>query len=370
MPGPKTTSGGSRQRSMARNIRVFVAIYVLMGHTGAIMAVPAGQAGLGLATAYDLPIIRTVQPTPGDDLDTAFVGDGPAINSANDEISLDGLGSRRRQGRDHRVARAKGLGEGTVTLKLRDWLFSRQRYWGEPFPIVYDGALPHRATESICRSELPGGRRLQPAGSIPTMSPPSRCRRWPGRPTGRMSASTSAMASGPIAVNSTSCRSGRDPVGTSCVISTRQHRAVRRPRRRRYCGWGRMPLRSRCPAGATDVGGVDLYVGGVEHAVLHLLYSRFWHKVLLRPQARLERGAFRRLYNQGYIQAYAYRDLRGQTVPAAGVVESVAADGSLSWTWNGEEVVREFGKMGKSLKNVVTPDDMYAATAPTHLPAL
>jgi leucyl-tRNA synthetase len=101
-------------------------------------------------------------------------------------------------------------------------------------------------------------------------------------------------------------------------------------------------------------GGVDLYVGGVEHAVLHLLYSRFWHKVLYDLGHVSSEEPFHRLFNQGYIQAYAYRDERGQAVPASEVIE---ADGH--YKWNGETVVREYGKMGKSLKNIVTPDEMY-----------
>jgi leucyl-tRNA synthetase len=101
-------------------------------------------------------------------------------------------------------------------------------------------------------------------------------------------------------------------------------------------------------------GGVDLYVGGVEHAVLHLLYSRFWHKVLFDLGHVSSEEPFHRLFNQGYIEAYAYRDARGQAVPAAEVVERNG-----TWTWEGEPVAREYGKMGKSLKNVATPDEMY-----------
>jgi leucyl-tRNA synthetase len=99
---------------------------------------------------------------------------------------------------------------------------------------------------------------------------------------------------------------------------------------------------------------VDLYVGGVEHAVLHLLYARFWHKVLHDLGHVSSEEPFHRLFNQGYIQAYAYRDERGQTVPANEVEE---ANGT--YTWQGEKVIREYGKMGKSLKNIVTPDEMY-----------
>jgi leucyl-tRNA synthetase len=108
------------------------------------------------------------------------------------------------------------------------------------------------------------------------------------------------------------------------------------------------------PKHAGHTGGVDLYVGGVEHAVLHLLYARFWHKVLHDLGHVSSEEPFHRLYNQGYIQAYAYRDERGQTVPANEVEE---ANGT--YTWQGEKVMREYGKMGKSLKNIVTPDEMY-----------
>jgi leucyl-tRNA synthetase len=101
-------------------------------------------------------------------------------------------------------------------------------------------------------------------------------------------------------------------------------------------------------------GGVDLYVGGVEHAVLHLLYSRFWHKVMFDLGHVSSEEPFHRLFNQGYVQAYAYRDARGQTVPAHEVTER---DGA--YYHAGEKMVREYGKMGKSLKNVVTPDEMY-----------
>ncbi|HEV7896923.1 MAG TPA: class I tRNA ligase family protein, partial [Planosporangium sp.] len=107
------------------------------------------------------------------------------------------------------------------------------------------------------------------------------------------------------------------------------------------------------PRDAGDVGGVDLYVGGVEHAVLHLLYARFWHKVLYDLGYVSSSEPFRQLFNQGYIQAYAYTDARGVYVPAEEVEDR---DGR--YFWNGQEVNREYGKMGKSLRNVVTPDDM------------
>jgi leucyl-tRNA synthetase len=107
------------------------------------------------------------------------------------------------------------------------------------------------------------------------------------------------------------------------------------------------------PRSADDTGGVDLYVGGVEHAVLHLLYARFWHKVLYDLGHVASREPFRRLYNQGYIQAYAYADPRGAWVPAEDVVER---DGH--YRYGDVEVTRHYGKMGKSLRNVVTPDEI------------
>jgi leucyl-tRNA synthetase len=108
-----------------------------------------------------------------------------------------------------------------------------------------------------------------------------------------------------------------------------------------------------------DPGGADLYVGGVEHAVLHLLYSRFWHKVLFDLGYVSSEEPFRKLFNQGYIQAYFFRDSRGQSVPAAEVVEEATASGEIAYMWKGSPVTREYGKMGKSLKNVVTPDEMF-----------
>src|SRR5690606_1030853 len=111
--------------------------------------------------------------------------------------------------------------------------------------------------------------------------------------------------------------------------------------------------------GAGDPGGVDLYVGGVEHAVLHLLYSRFWHKVLFDLGHVTSEEPYRRLFNQGYIQAFAYTDSRGVYVPAAEVTER---DGKYYWTDSSAgadatevEVFQEYGKMGKSLKNSVSP---------------
>jgi leucyl-tRNA synthetase len=114
------------------------------------------------------------------------------------------------------------------------------------------------------------------------------------------------------------------------------------------------------PEGVTDPGGVDLYIGGVEHAVLHLLYARFWHKVLFDLGHVSSEEPFRKYFSQGYIQAAAYRDDRGQPVEASEVeVVDAAGGGEPTYTWRGQPVTREYGKIGKSLKNVVSPDEMF-----------
>ncbi|MDO5285638.1 MAG: class I tRNA ligase family protein, partial [Actinomycetia bacterium] len=140
-----------------REIPVFLADYVLMGYgTGAIMAVPGqDQRDWDFATRYGIDIIRTVQPPADHDMSTPFVGDGPAIASANDEISLNGMGVAEAKAAIIAWLESKGTGRGTTTYKLRDWLFSRQRYWGEPFPVVYDAdGLAHALPESMLPVEL------------------------------------------------------------------------------------------------------------------------------------------------------------------------------------------------------------------------
>ncbi|GGN06903.1 leucine--tRNA ligase [Lentzea pudingi] len=330
-----------------KDIPVYIADYVLMGYgTGAIMAVPGqDQRDWDFAKKFDLPIIRTVQPSEGFEGE-AYTGDGPAVNSG----FLDGMAIDEAKKTMIGWLEENGHGHGTVQFKLRDWLFSRQRYWGEPFPVVYDEAGTAIALpESMLPIELPevddySPRTFDPEDANTEPSPPlSRATEWTtveldlgdGLKTYRRDTNTMPNWAG-------SCWYQLryvDPVETERFVDPENEKYWLGPRTAEH--------------GATDPGGVDLYIGGVEHAVLHLLYSRFWQKVLFDLGHLSGDEPYRRLFNQGYIQAYAYVDPRGVYVPADEVVEQ---DGK--YTYNGEEVRREYGKMGKSLKNVVTPDEM------------
>ncbi|MDX3194193.1 leucine--tRNA ligase [Streptomyces sp. MN03-5084-2B] len=330
-----------------KQIPIFVADYVLMGYgTGAIMAVPGQDVrDWEFAEKFGLDIIRTVQPSEGFD-GKAFTGDGPAINSS----FLDGMDVAEAKKTIIDWLAEKGAGTGTVQYKLRDWLFSRQRYWGEPFPVVYDeNGEVHAVPESMLPIELPEVADYSPVtfdpedrDSMPS-SPLARATDWveveldlgDGPKTYRRDINTMPNWAG-------SCwyqLRYLDPTNSETFCAPENEQYWMGPRPGEY--------------GADDTGGVDLYVGGVEHAVLHLLYSRFWHKVLFDLGHVTSKEPYRKLFNQGYIEAYAYTDARGVYVPAEQVEER---DGK--YFFNDEEVTQEYGKMGKSLKNVVTPDEM------------
>jgi leucyl-tRNA synthetase len=329
-------------------IPVFIADYVLSGYgTGAIMAVPGqDERDWAFAEVFELPIIRTVQAPDG--FDGAFTGDGPAINSSQGEggLSLDGLNVSDAKAAMISWLEEHGHGRGATTFRLRDWLFSRQRYWGEPFPIVYDETgLPVGLPDSMLPVVLPDTDDFSPttfdpddANSEPE-TPLSRKKDWV----------TVELDLGEGPKQYTRETNTMPQWAGSCWYELRyldphNDKVLVDPENEAY--W-------MGPRDSADCGGVDLYVGGVEHAVLHLLYARFWHKVLYDLGHISSFEPFRKLFNQGYIQAYAFRDARGVIVPAEEVVER---DGR--WFYGEQEVDREYGKMGKSLKNVVTPDDM------------
>ncbi|HYN28496.1 MAG TPA: leucine--tRNA ligase [Dermatophilaceae bacterium] len=348
-------------------IPVFVADYVLMGYgTGAIMAVPAqDERDWEFALRFRLPILRTVQPPEGHPEDQAYTGDGSATNSRNDSLCLDGLGVADAKAAMIAWLEERGAGEGTVTYKLRDWLFSRQRYWGEPFPVVFDEeGTAHALPESMLPVELPevpdySPRTFDAEDAASEPEPPlGRVREWvevdldlgDGRGTRRYRRETNTMPNW-----AGSCwyhLRYLDPANQAALVDPRNEAYWMGPRAEPVAG---------AAAGTRDPGGVDLYVGGVEHAVLHLLYARFWHKVLHDLGHLSSDEPFRTYFSQGYIQAPAFTDARGQYVPAGEVEEGVGADGQPVFRWGGEPVTREFGKIGKSLKNMVSPDEMYAA---------
>lgn len=331
-------------------VPIFVADYVLMGYgTGAIMAVPAhDQRDFEFATKFDLDIIPTIQPEEGFDISQeAWTGDGVLINSENEEISLNGLNKQEAITRIIEWLEAKSLGDPTTTYRLRDWLFSRQRYWGEPFPIVYaeDGSV-HALPEEMLPVTLPhlddfSPRTFDPedANSNPE-TPLGRAKDWlsveldlgDGLQTYYRDTNTMPNWAG------------------SCYyelryVDPKEKDELVQPENDTY--W-------MGPREGKARGGVDLYVGGVEHAVLHLLYARFWQKVLFDLGYVKAAEPFHRLFNQGYVMAYAFTDERGVYVPA----EEVEGDEQSGFTYQGKPVTREYGKMGKSLKNSVTPDEM------------
>ncbi|GGF16782.1 leucine--tRNA ligase [Williamsia phyllosphaerae] len=330
-----------------RQIPVFIADYVLIGYgTGAIMAVPAHDPrDHEFATAFGLPIVEVIGSEQGV-LDAAFTGDGAIVNSG----FLDGLRVDAAKATIIEWLEKQGAGTGTVQYKLRDWLFARQRYWGEPFPIVYDAAgEPHPIPEADLPVALPEVADFAPvsfdpddADSVP--SPPlAKATDWVnvdldlGDGLQHYTRDTNVMPQ--WAGSSWYQLRYIDPTNSEQFCAKENEAYWMGPQTDVH--------------GPDDPGGLDLYVGGVEHAVLHLLYSRFWHKVLFDLGYVTSKEPYRKLYNQGMIQAFAYTDARGVYVPAEEVEER---DGG--FFYEGQPVNREYGKMGKSLKNSVAPDDI------------
>jgi leucyl-tRNA synthetase len=336
-----------------QQVPVFIADYVLLGYgTGAIMAVPAHDPrDWDFAKEFGLPIVEVIAGGSEDGvLADAYVGDGELVNSDY----LDGLSvASAKEAITARLA-ADGRGSPRVEYKLRDWLFARQRYWGEPFPVVYDAdGRAHPLPESALPVELPDIADYSPVSFDPDdadsePSPPlAKATEWVnveldlGDGLKPYTRDTNVMPN--WAGSSWYELRYADPYNQEALCAKENEAYWMGPRPAEH--------------GAADQGGVDLYVGGVEHAVLHLLYSRFWHKVL-HDLGHVSSGEpYRRLVNQGYIQAFAYTDSRGAYVPAAEVVER---GGKFYWpSPDGEiEVNQEFGKIGKSLKNSVSPDEI------------
>ena len=321
-------------------IPIWVADYVLMGYgTGAIMAVPAHDTrDFEFAKTFGLQVICILDPQSADDElrekvlrgDACWTEDGAYINSSNEKIGLNINGLGKKEG--IRIVidwlAQRNLGKATVNYKIRDWLFSRQRYWGEPFPIIHweDGEVSV-VEESNLPVELPKTDKYQPSES--GESPLSNATDW-------------------LEVIDENGRKGRRETNTmpqwagSCwyylrYIDPKNEKEPFSKVKENY--W--MP--------------VDLYVGGAEHAVLHLLYSRFWHKVLFDLGIVSTDEPYQKLYNQGMILAFAYETAAGSKVPSDLVEEK---DGKYYHTETKEELRQIVAKMSKSLKNVVNPDDV------------
>ncbi len=340
------TGAYARNPVTEEEIPIWIGDYVMMGYgTGAIMAVPAhDERDFEFAKTFGLPIRCILEPereaaaAAGLEVEQALAGeacwsgDGALINSANRRgLDLNGLPVAEAKSRTSEWLRQKGLGKAATKYKLRDWLFSRQRYWGEPFPVVYfedgeaqildQGELPVR---------LPELHDFKPSGS--GESPLAKAEEWlnytdpkTGR-RGRRETHTMPQWAG------------------SCwyylrYIDPRNQGQAWDPAKEKY--W--MP--------------VDLYVGGAEHAVLHLLYARFWHKVLFDLGLVSTPEPFARLVNQGMILGLSYRDRNQHLVPND-LVE--ARDGQFFHRETGEELEEFPAKMSKSLKNVVNPDEIIA----------
>ena len=309
-----------------KKIPIWIADYVLISYgTGAIMAVPAhDDRDWEFAKKFNLPIIEVLKSEV--DVQTqAWTQDGIHVNSG----FLDGLNKKDAIAKMIEFLEEKKIGKATVNYKLRDWIFSRQRYWGEPIPLVH---CPCCGTVAVPESELPV--KLPDVKSY--------------QPTGTGESPLAAIDSW---VNCKCPKCGKDAKretntmpqwGGSCwyylrYLDPKNNNAFCSKEAENY--W--MP--------------VDLYVGGAEHAVLHLLYARFWHKVLYDCGLVSTKEPFQRLINQGLITSFAFQRKNKTLVPTDEVEEK---DGKYIEKATGEEVEQIIAKMSKSLKNVVNPDEM------------
>ena len=336
-------------------VPIWIADYVLLTYgTGAIMAVPAhDQRDFEFAQKFGLPIRPVVMP-PGDwlsgagssaagyidqvgRLPEAYVAEGHGIQSANEEISLDELPTSRAKPKITDWLQRRGLGRAAIQYKLRDWLFSRQRYWGEPIPILHE-----------CDSEGKPTGLLRPIeeDQLPVLLPELEDFKPTGSPEGPL-----AKATDWIWVSGQGLK--KDAHGLKRETNTMPQWAGSCWYFIRFCDpgnnsrpWDEAREKYWMP--------VDLYVGGAEHAVLHLLYARFWHKVLFDRGHVSTLEPFKRLINQGMILGVTYRTPEGRVVPYGKIN---FAEGKAIHAETGLLLEGETEKMSKSRGNVIPVDD-------------
>lgn len=307
-----------------REIPIWISDYVLASYgTGAIMAVPAhDQRDWDFATTFDLPIIPVI--AGGDVTKEAYTEDGLHINSD----FLDGLDKSEAIAKMVEWLETHHFGQEKVTYRLRDWLFSRQRYWGEPIPIIHweDGtstAVPEQDLPLV----LPKTSDIKPSGT--GESPLANLTDW-------LSVTREDGVKGRRETNTMPQWAGSSWYYLRYIDPHNDEKLA-----------DEELLKAWLP--------VDIYIGGAEHAVLHLLYARFWHKFLYDIGVVPTKEPFQKLFNQGMILGTSYRDSRGALV-ATDKVEK--RDGSFFHIETGEELEQAPAKMSKSLKNVVNPDDV------------
>lgn len=309
-----------------KKIPVWTSDYVLMGYgTGAIMAVPAhDERDYAFAKKFGLEIIEVIKSEQGVEKE-AFTGDGELVNSG----FLNGLRVKESKAAMIKWLAERGLGKAKTTYKLRDWVFARQRYWGEPIPIVHCpkcGVVP--LPESQLPLTLPEVEKFEPSGT--GESPLATVDSWVN--------TTCPHCGGPAKreTNTMPQWAGScwyylrymDPHNDQIFVD---------------------------PAIEKAYGPVDCYIGGAEHAVLHLLYARFWHRVLYDLGYVSHKEPFHKLRHQGMILAFSYRDKMGNY---HGYEEIDFKDGKAYLKTTGEELSPMVEKMSKSKKNVVNPDDI------------
>jgi leucyl-tRNA synthetase len=310
-----------------------------------------GRALLVQSPMEDAVLAVLAAPCRQYDLAEARVDEGHAINSSNSEVSLDGLTTEQAKQRIIGWLERTGIGRRRINYKLRDWTFSRQRYWGEPFPIVYtDDGQPYPVSESALPITLPELADYAPIESMDPMPLLAKAGNW---------ARTTAAAAGvdprlldPATPVTRECNTMPGSAGSSWYML-------------RYCDPTNTASLGSAQAlsywmgkeGQTDAG-VDLYLGGSEHAVGHLLYSRFWVNVLFDLGHSPVREPFRKLFHQGLITSYAYQRADKSIVPVDEVREE--SEGKFIEIATGNPVTPIVTKMSKRYKNVVNPDDVIA----------